>query len=158
MKVHGQPYTRGDLVWLHSPARPRGSSKKLYRPWKGPFRVMQKLSDATYQIKNTKVPYQSKIVHFNQLKTYANDTRAISDNTETASDMPEQVNGHTPHPPVGSNLEVVDQDLDGQSEQHNEQNDANSQQERGPLTSSDNVPPRYPRRNTRRPSYYHDEI
>ena len=37
-KVHGAPFNPGDLVWLHSPAVPRGLSRKLHRPWKGPFR------------------------------------------------------------------------------------------------------------------------
>ena len=38
-KIHGKPFDLGDNVWLHSPAIPRGQSKKLYRPWKGPFKI-----------------------------------------------------------------------------------------------------------------------
>ena len=37
-KRHGDPYNVGDLVWLHSPVVPRGSSRKLYHPWTGPYR------------------------------------------------------------------------------------------------------------------------
>ena len=32
--VHGNPYKKGNLVWLHSPAVGRGESKKLYHVWK----------------------------------------------------------------------------------------------------------------------------
>ena len=32
-KRHGDPYKVGDLVWLHSPVIPRGSSRKLHHPW-----------------------------------------------------------------------------------------------------------------------------
>ena len=42
-KAHGDPYKPGDLVWLHSPAVPRGQAKKLYRPWTSPFRIVRKL-------------------------------------------------------------------------------------------------------------------
>ena len=36
-KVHGRPFTVGDLVWLFSPAVPRGQSKKFHHPWSGPY-------------------------------------------------------------------------------------------------------------------------
>ena len=36
---HGKPFRPGDTVWLFSPAIPRGRSKKLHLPWKGPFTV-----------------------------------------------------------------------------------------------------------------------
>lgn len=32
-KAHRNPYVPGDLVWLHSPAVPRGRSRKLHRPY-----------------------------------------------------------------------------------------------------------------------------
>ena len=31
-KVQGEPFKKGDLVWLHCPAVPGGRSKKLHRP------------------------------------------------------------------------------------------------------------------------------
>ena len=31
-KVHGQPYSAGDLVWLHAVAVRRGRTKKFHRP------------------------------------------------------------------------------------------------------------------------------
>ena len=42
-KVHGKPYKPGDWVWLHSPVIPRGSSRKLHRPWKGPYTIVKKI-------------------------------------------------------------------------------------------------------------------
>lgn len=33
IKIHGEPYNEGDLVWLYTPAVPSGQSQKLHRPW-----------------------------------------------------------------------------------------------------------------------------
>ena len=57
--VHGKPFEPGNLVWLHCPAVPRGQSRKLHRPWTSPFRVVRKLSDATYRIQNARARRQS---------------------------------------------------------------------------------------------------
>ena len=42
-KAHGEPFKPGDLVWLHSPAIAKGHSKKLHKPWTGPFKIVSKL-------------------------------------------------------------------------------------------------------------------
>ena len=34
-----QKYNKGDRVWLHSPAVPRGKSPKFHGPWIGQFVV-----------------------------------------------------------------------------------------------------------------------
>jgi len=47
-KANGESYTVGDLVWLLNPKVPK--SKKLFHPWTGPFKVIKKLSEFTYQI------------------------------------------------------------------------------------------------------------
>ena len=52
-KAHGKPFKQGELVWLHCPAVPRGKSKKFHCPWVGPFRIVRKVSDATYCIQST---------------------------------------------------------------------------------------------------------
>ena len=41
---------KGDLVWLHNAAVPKGKSKKFHKPWEGPFRVVKKISDVTYRV------------------------------------------------------------------------------------------------------------
>ena len=66
-KVHGKPYADGDLVWLFNPALPRGHARKFRRPWIGPYRILEKLSEANYRIQhmsNGKRP----VVHFDRLK------------------------------------------------------------------------------------------
>lgn len=52
-KIHGQPFQPGDLVWLHSQHVKRGQAKKLHCPWTGPYRVVNRLSDAVYRIQHT---------------------------------------------------------------------------------------------------------
>ena len=52
-KVHGNPYTKGALVWLHSPVVPSGQSRKFHQPWAGPFKVVRQLSECTYRIQGT---------------------------------------------------------------------------------------------------------
>ena len=50
-KVHGEPYNTGDIVWFHNPAVTTRESRKLYHPWTGPYRVIDKISEADYRIK-----------------------------------------------------------------------------------------------------------
>ena len=44
-KVHRKPYEVGNHVLVVFPQVPKGKSKKLYRPWSGPFVVVKCLSD-----------------------------------------------------------------------------------------------------------------
>ena len=64
-----QCYQKGDFVWLHCPAVPRGHSPKFHRPWQGPYEVEEKLGDVVYRIRKN---HQAKqlTVHFNRLKPY----------------------------------------------------------------------------------------
>ena len=65
--LYGKPYSPGQLVWLYTPVKKKGISRKLARPWTGPFTVVKSLNDVTYLIQKSKT---SKIVHFNRLKMY----------------------------------------------------------------------------------------
>ena len=67
-KRHGDPYNVGDLVWLHSPVVPHGSSRKLHHPWTGPYKIVKKLSGITYCIQSCRGRCQRLVVHFNWLK------------------------------------------------------------------------------------------
>ena len=67
-KIHGCSFKPGDLVWLHSPAVGRGLSKKLHKPWTGPYKVVDRLSETTYKIQNCNNRCRILIVHFNRLK------------------------------------------------------------------------------------------
>ena len=74
-KVHGEPYKAGDLVWLYHPAVPQGHSRKLHHPWTGPFKVLGKLSDADYRIKEVYGKKAPSVVHFDRLKLCHPSTR-----------------------------------------------------------------------------------
>ncbi|KAL5473843.1 hypothetical protein EMCRGX_G028405 [Ephydatia muelleri] len=66
--VRGSPYGVGDLVLLHSPAVPRGKSRKLHKPWQGPYRVGKAISPSVYRIVDCARPRCKRVVHFNRLK------------------------------------------------------------------------------------------
>ena len=78
-KVHGRPLEVKELVWLHCPAVPKGKSKKLHTPWKGPFQVVSKLSDImsdiTHRIQDIQKHRRRLVVHFNHLKQCPQDIR-----------------------------------------------------------------------------------
>ena len=103
-RVHGSPYEPGDLVWLHSPAVPRGQSKKLHHSWAGPFRVVSKLSDAVYRVQNTLARRRRTVVHFNHLKPCPPDVRILDAATRTQ----QRTTTPPPTPPLGTTLELLD--------------------------------------------------
>ena len=39
-KCHGDPYSPGDMVWLHSSVVPRGKAEKFHHPWTGPLYIL----------------------------------------------------------------------------------------------------------------------
>ncbi len=43
----------GDAVWLYNPRVAKGRSPKLGRPWTGPYRVMERLTDVVYRVQAT---------------------------------------------------------------------------------------------------------
>ena len=64
-RVHGDTYERERWVWLFIyPVVPKGQTKKFYKPWTGPYKVLNSLSDSTYWIKYTHHPFKSKAVRF----------------------------------------------------------------------------------------------
>ena len=52
-KVHGSGYSEGNLVWVFTPVVKVGKTKKLYKPWRGPYLVTEKLGDQNYRVKPT---------------------------------------------------------------------------------------------------------
>ena len=68
--VHGEPFTAGDLVWLHSPVVGAGRSKKLHRLWTGPYRILKRLSEQVYRVQSTSGAKKRLVMHFNRLKPY----------------------------------------------------------------------------------------
>ena len=47
-------YKVGDLVYLHTPVVARGLSKKFASPWRGPFKIVQKINDSLYKLEGSK--------------------------------------------------------------------------------------------------------
>ena len=72
-----KPLKEGELVWYYSPQQQPGKSRKLRRGWRGPFRVIQVISEVTYVIQPTgewtnKRPKLATVIH--RLKRYNPDT------------------------------------------------------------------------------------
>ena len=63
-RVHGKPY-KGNLVWLFNPAV-EGIYQEFNKPWSGPYRICDKLSDVNYQ---THSKQQNQSSSFSQTET-----------------------------------------------------------------------------------------
>lgn len=64
-----QFYSEGELVWVHNKARKRGVCPKLQRRYRGPFKVVERVTDVLYRL----VPAEGgpeSVVHFNRLKPF----------------------------------------------------------------------------------------
>ena len=68
LKVHGDKFTPGQLVWLCNPVVSKGNSRKLLSPWVGPYRVIKSLLDTVYRIQDTRANRKRQVVHFDRLK------------------------------------------------------------------------------------------
>lgn len=132
-KVHGDPFSPGTLVWLHSPVVPRGGSRKLHHPWTGPWKILKRISDATYRIQDEKVKQKRIVVHFNRLKQVALGTRIQDPDTQTQLNS-DQTTSQVCEPTLP--YQVVDDD-----------------NYRNPLIPQQPVAPRYPVR-IRQPPHY----
>ena len=117
-KAIDDPHAVGDLVWVLNPRVPKNSSKKLFHPWSGPFRVIKKLSECTYRVQRQGGRRQRQVLHFNRLKPCPKDIRL--DHSDQASPVHHpstkktspKNNEQTPPPPIGTHLELVDDDED----------------------------------------------
>jgi len=69
-KAAGHSYSVGDHVWLHCPAITRGNSRKLHRPWQGPYKIVKVITDVLYRLQLVKQPRRRIVVHYNRLKPY----------------------------------------------------------------------------------------
>lgn len=70
-------YRPGDLVWVWTPIRRRGLSEKLLRRYFGPYRVLRRLSDVTYQVlpenttaRSSRRRADPEVVHVVRIKPY----------------------------------------------------------------------------------------
>ena len=147
--IHGQPYPKGDPVWLHCPAVLRGHSRKLHRPWKGPYRIIKCISETTYRIQDIKCPRRKLCVHFNRLKQFTGSLEAS--HTHSRNPQTQTYPDHRPQP-LESQLLLVDSDEDDmQGTLRNSTSNTSSNSSRGPPTQS-----RYTVRQRKPPDYYHN--
>ena len=54
-------------MWWWSPVVKKGVDPKFHEPWNGPYTVIKRLSDVTYEIQD-QAKKKTKIVHFERLK------------------------------------------------------------------------------------------
>uniref|UniRef100_A0A3B4WPR7 Integrase catalytic domain-containing protein n=1 Tax=Seriola lalandi dorsalis TaxID=1841481 RepID=A0A3B4WPR7_SERLL len=73
-----QYYSEGELVWLQNKARKRGLCPKLQRRYKGPFRVVERVTDVLYKLMLVEGGPEC-VVHFNRLKPYTSSLTATRD-------------------------------------------------------------------------------
>lgn len=57
----------GKLILLFDPTVKRGRSQKLRRPWLGPYKILERLSNVNYKIKKGKKDY---VTHVNRMKPF----------------------------------------------------------------------------------------
>ena len=94
-------------------AVPRGQSKKLHRPWTGPYRIVAKLSDAVYHIQHSQARRKRLVVHFDRLKPCPQGVRlptVVEGQAMEGQAMEGQSRATTfpPVPPLGTSLELLD--------------------------------------------------
>jgi hypothetical protein len=65
-KAKQRDFEVNDLVYMYSPTKKSGLTKKLFKPWGGPYLITKKLSALNYEITDQNGKMQ--IVHVNRLK------------------------------------------------------------------------------------------
>ena len=100
-KIKGKllSFQTGQKVWLYIPIIKKGYDRKLFHPWHGPYRIIDKISDTTYSILpcdgKKRKPFK---IHVGRLKLYH----------ERTIDIPQLPNaenfGEDPHTPPPSTL------------------------------------------------------
>ncbi|UYV70925.1 hypothetical protein LAZ67_8001124 [Cordylochernes scorpioides] len=75
----GKVYQPGDLVWIFTPIRRVGLSEKLLKRYFGPYKVIKKISDVTYEVeafgKSDKRQKGRDTVHILRMKPYFGPSR-----------------------------------------------------------------------------------
>ena len=59
----------GEAVWLYDPVRRVGLNPKLQRPWKGPCKVIAKLSEILYRVQQSP-RHRPRVVHHDKLRKF----------------------------------------------------------------------------------------
>ena len=147
-KAHGKSYEKGDLVWLHNAAVPKGKSKKFHKPWEGPFRVVKKISDVTYRVQLLSNNRKRVVVHFDRLKFFKG---KVSDEFPNNS-RPEPASKDSHSKDVGSSDQASPPEIGKYLELCDDDDEAPE------LAISGTTPPsrRYPSRSHHAPARFND--
>ncbi|PAA74169.1 hypothetical protein BOX15_Mlig001265g14 [Macrostomum lignano] len=93
-KVKGKAIQKGDSVLLYYPCLEMGEKSKFHINWRGPVKVLEKLSDALYRVQDPTQPQKTKVVHFNNLRPVQVQTEA-ADGQETREEIGRASSGKT---------------------------------------------------------------
>lgn len=63
-------FESGDQVWYNDPIRPQNVAKGQWKPWVGPYQVIEAYQGVSYKIVRVDDPVEVKTVHFSRLKRY----------------------------------------------------------------------------------------
>ncbi|KAK3084679.1 hypothetical protein FSP39_017315 [Pinctada imbricata] len=74
-KLAWKPFEIGSKIWLYTPKRKKGLSPKFQKWWTGPYTVLRKFSDVTYQIEKGK---DRSVVHIDRLKPFVSRDENLS--------------------------------------------------------------------------------
>lgn len=69
VRVKWQYYSEGELVWVRSKARKRGVCPKLQRRYRGPYRVIERITDVLYRLLLVEGGTEV-ILHYHKLKPF----------------------------------------------------------------------------------------
>ncbi|KAJ8971036.1 hypothetical protein NQ314_000920 [Rhamnusium bicolor] len=82
-KTERRTFGQGDLVYMKDVSAKQGLSRKLVKPWKGPYRVTDVGGPVTYKIRKVG-SREEQVVHINRLKKfYQKGSISSEENTES---------------------------------------------------------------------------
>ena len=64
--VFGEELKPGEKVWLF--CTPKSKIEEVFRPWFGPYNIIEKTSEVNYKISKDTNSKKWQIVHYNRLK------------------------------------------------------------------------------------------
>ena len=86
------PYKTGDIVRYYY--KPLTQANKFARPWTGPWKIMQQVTEVDYRIALLSNPKKTRIVHYDVLKPF--ETDIVTPHAEDRYSAPAQDNNNVP--------------------------------------------------------------
>jgi len=88
IKTKARKFAPGDDVLLHFPDPPKGTSRKLYTPWRGIYTIVEKTSDLIYKLR--KKGGRIKTAHINRIKYYDPENSDSNKDTRISNEEDEE--------------------------------------------------------------------